>query len=159
MVWAHVVLRFSGSGLLHLWRFLRARGPQSWMWPVSRVPHVCIELGSQLVFGAVFSPRPYILHHIWVMDWWGVKMWYPCGPTEAPPSSTMCVMWGMSWFSSRVHCLWFPYWGSRPTAGSPCLAYCCSLLHSGTLITRHTHTPTCIHSYTLGCWRVAGHCP
>lgn len=83
-----------------------------------------------------------------------VKALIPWGPREAPPSSSMCMMWGMSWFSSRVWCLQFPYWRSELTAGSPCRAYCCSLLLSNILISTYTH----LYMYTfLRCWRKAGH--
>ncbi len=146
-----VLMVFAGSGVLHFWMYV------TWILSASCLHKAGFSSIWCLVFVAVSSPRPYIWYCMWIMDWsgwwWGVgwgKAVMPWGPREAPPNSSMCVMWGMNWFSSRVWCLQFLYWGSRPTAGSPCLAYCCSLLHSNTFITTYTHTYTCIHSPGAG---------
>lgn len=99
-------------------------------------------LGWVLRYSAVdvlerFSSRqPYIWHRMWITDCWVVELRYRGGPREA-----MCVMRGMSWFSSRVWCVTVPLTeGPGSTAGSPCLAYWCSLTHSS-----HIHTHVGLH--------------
>lgn len=105
-----------------------------------------------LVFGVVLSPLPYIWYHMWVVDWVGGKAVIPWGPGEAPPSWTMCVMRGMSWFSSRVWCLQFNLlrvW-SRQLAPHA--------WHTATVKHIHHYMDTHLYMYMLlGCWRITVH--
>lgn len=119
-------------------------------------------------FGAVWIHWPYIWSYMGAIDW----SWWRCvcvcvlvggayscdtlRPKCAPPlpsCPTMCVMWGMSWFSSRGQFLQTPLLTvqSRQLAlhAWHTTAYCCPPTHLS--LSTHTHTHLDLYTFPGEC--------